>query len=710
MVQERANLNPVTISQALNLALQHHENGRLAEAEALYRQILGVQPHHAEAWHHLGVIALQVGRLGSAMEWIGRAVALSPNESAIHSNLGEAYRLSSRLDEAVASFQKALELAPHLAELHNNLGNALKQQGRLEEARDAYRRAVDCHPGFAVARFNFANVARERGRLEEAVTEYREAVRLSPAYVEAWINLGAALLELGQFSEAVAAYRQALEIAPHHAGLWNNLGGGLHRQGQWKEAMAAYEKAIELQPDYPPAYNNRALLLQAGGRYAEAVASCRRALELKPDYADAYINLGQALAAQNEHLDAEAAYRRALELLPDSPEALSNLAASLSMLGRFGEAEAACRAALARRLDFPDALNNLGTALAGQGQAEAAIEAYRRAITLLPDYSLARFNLALQLLLSGQYDAGWPLLEARWGAYRYAPRDFSPPRWDGQELSGQRVLLHAEQGFGDAIHCIRYAPLVAQRGGEVIIECQRPLVELFRSVPGVRTVVADGDSLPSFDLHVPMLSLPLVFQTNLATIPQEVPYLFADPSRRKIWRERLGVARPRLRVGLAWAGNPLNIPLRKRDISLQSLAPVLAMEEVEFYSLQRDRAAQQLREYAGASAIIDHTPAIQDFADTAALMMELDLIITVDTSVAHLAGALGRPVWTLLSFVADWRWARTGEQAPWYPTMRLFRQPAIGYWEPVVQRVAEELRNVLADCIRDTSGASVQAR
>ena len=253
------------------------------------------------------------------------------------------------------------------------------------------------------------------------------------------------------------------------------------------------------------------------------------------------------------------------------------------------------------------------------------------------------------------------------------------------------MLIHAEQGLGDSIQFIRYAPLVAGRGGVVLVECQRSLVGLFRGVKGVAGVVAAGDPLPPFDLHVPMLSQPLVFKTTNETIPREVPYLAADPARCESWRVRLGADRPRLRVGLAWAGKPTHGQDRLRSIRLDQLLPLLGGEGVEFFSLQVDRGTEQIRQIPGASGIIDHTGHIHGFADTAALLMQLDLVISVDTAVLHLAGALGRPAWALLAFAPDWRWLLDRADSPWYPTMRLFRQPRIMEWEPAIAEVREQI-------------------
>jgi hypothetical protein len=289
--------------------------------------------------------------------------------------------------------------------------------------------------------------------------------------------------------------------------------------------------------------------------------------------------------------------------------------------------------------------------------------------------------------MHGDFERGWPMYESRWENSPSGQRRFPQPQWQGEGLDAHRILVHAEQGLGDSLQFIRYARLIAERGGKVIVECPRTLADLFRTATGVHEVITAGDPLPAFDMHVAMLSLPLLFNTTSSSIPNEMPYLFAESRRREEWRHRLATARHK--IGLAWTGNPARPSLRKRHIDARILLPLMSVKDVEFYSLQVDQISADTR--GDSLKITDLTEHLHDFADTAALMMELDLIISVDTAVAHLAGALGRPVWTLLPFVPDWRWGLKGETTPWYPTMRLFRQPVLGDWDSVIQRVTREL-------------------
>jgi len=649
---------PVTVAQAFDLAVEHHKAGRLAEAEAIYRQILAVQPNHSDALHLLGMIGNRFGHHELAVKCIQRALVLDPNNAAAHSNLGEVYRLTGRFDEAMASYRRAIAINPNLPEAHSNLGIILRDQGQFEEALAMCRRALALKPDFAEAHNNLGNTLQDKGQLEEAVAAFRRALELNPEYAEAHTNLGNALQELQRPDEAVAAYHRALELQPNSAESHNNLGAALVKKGQLDDAVAAVRRALELKPDYAGAYYNLGIVLRLQGQFDEAIAAYHRALALKPDDAEVHNDLGVVLAESGQLDAAAASCRRAVELDPDSTKAC----------------------------------NNLGHVLTDLGQFDAAFAMFRQALQLTPNFADSTFGEALLRLLRGDFEQGWPLYEVRWEVYRSEKRDFSQPMWDGASIAGRRLLIHAEQGLGDSIQFIRYAALADARGAQVVVECSRSVVELFRGVKGVAEAVTKGDPLPPFDLHVPMLSQPLVFQTRRETIPREVPYLFANPDRAAIWKDRLGGDRSRLRVGLAWAGNPQHRRMRIRDVSFELLRPLWRLEGIDFFSLQIGPAAEKIRQLVDVAAINDHTEHIQTFADTAALMLELDLIISVDTAVAHLAGALGRPVWTLLPFVPDWRWGLEGDQTPWYPTMRLFRQPSPGDWDSVLRRVADELR------------------
>jgi Flp pilus assembly protein TadD len=436
---------------------------------------------------------------------------------------------------------------------------------------------------------------------------------------------------------------------------------------------------------------------QQAGRFEDAVTAYRRLLALRPDLPEAQFNLGVALARLGRFEEAAGCFRRAIAHRPDYTAAHNNLGTALRELGRPGEAEAAFRAVTRLAPDLPQAHFNLGNALKALGRADAAEAAYRSALGLKPDYHDAGFNLATLLLARGDMAPGWEAFEARWhtAAMRADRRDFAVPLWRGEAGDGGTLLIHAEQGFGDTLQFCRYAPLAAARGWRVVLEVQPPLVRLLAGLPGIARIIARGEALPQFDRQCPMLSLPLAMGTTLRTVPAAASYLHADPTRAAELAARMAAIAPDgPRVGLAWAGNPRrdlspaeSAHAQRRSLDPALLAPLFDIPGLRFVSLQK----------AGPPAppglpMIDLMPEMEDFADTAALIAALDLVISVDTSVAHLAGALGRPVWVMTRRDHCWRWLEGRTDSPWYPSLRLYRQSARDDWTGVVDAVAADLR------------------
>jgi Flp pilus assembly protein TadD len=499
------------------------------------------------------------------------------------------------------------------------------------------------------------------GRLAEAETELRAALAMDPADADALGLLGIVLHRAGRFPQAEQAYRDAIRLSPSDAVAWSNLGLALEAQRRLPEAEICQQHALRLRPDYADAHNNLGLAQYEQARAAEAENSFRGALRLRPAYPDAMTNLGIAVQSLNRLSEAEACYREALRLGAPPARVMNNLGLLLQELGRPEEAEAACRRALADAPDQPDAMT----------------------------------NLALMLLLRGAYAEGWRLYEARWrvASMAGAVRSFDRPLWDGSlPLQSRTVLLHAEQGFGDTLQFCRYAPLVAARGARVVLEVPPPLRRLLGCLPGLHAVISTGEKLPAFDLHCPLMSLPLAFGTTLETIPAAGRYLSADPAEVTDWRDRLRAV-PHPRVGLVWGGSSRLDQLhavavdQRRSIPLAAFAPLAALSGIAFISLQLGPPAMQVP--PPSLVLHDMTGELADFADTAALIEALDLVISVDTAVAHLAAALGRPVWLLNRFDTCWRWLLGRDDSPWYPSLRQFRQPAPGDWAtPIAQVVA----------------------
>lgn len=608
-------------TEKLASAIRHHEAGRLAEAEELYREILSQEAEQVDALHLLGVLSGQ----------------------------------TRREDEAVALINKAIARRPGVAAQHNNLGNVLRQMGRFSDAIAAYRIAVELDPSHARAWNNLGNALKDDGQRDAAIKGYEQSLRLRRDIAEVHSNLGIALREQGRLEEAIASHRRAIALAPESSEAFNNLGVALREQGRMREAVTAHERAVALRPDSLSAISNLGAALRRAGRVDEAIRWLEGALEIDPDYADAHNNLGSALIDR----------------------------------GDFASAAGFCRRAIALRPEYADAHGNLAIALAYQGLVAEAMTQARLAVQFMPEQPLAHWNLSMLLLLVGDFELGWQEHEWRWKCpSMMKTRQFDQPRWNGEALAGQTVLLFAEQGFGDMLQFIRFAPLVAQCGGRAIVECQPELIRLFDGVPGIAKFIRTGDVLPKFDLQCPVLSLPFAMRGRDFS-PPPLPYLSApkngrDPSQ---WQIEPG----RLNVGLVWAGDPAHQNDRARSIALGQLAPLAKVRGVTFHSLQKGPAALEATKPPAGLHIVDHVDELSDFAATANLIEHLDLVVAVDTAVAHLAGAMGKPAYVMLPFMPDWRWMLHRQDSPWYPTLKLFRQRHMNDWTWVIESIARAL-------------------
>jgi tetratricopeptide (TPR) repeat protein len=563
------------------------------------------------------------------------------------------------------------------------------QAGRWHETESACRAlAAAGRDGFEV-RYLLGLVAERTGHVAQAVSLLSEAARLNPGHPETRFNLGVALARLGRFEEAVTAYDGAIALRAGFADAHFNRGVALGTLGRAGEALAAYERAVALAPADPQAHHNLGTTLAGLGRHDEALGAFDRALAIDPRYARAFASRAAAVFRLGRLDEALDSCDRAIATDPRAPEAWDCRALVLLELGRPAEALESAGRAIAIAPGEANAHYHRGNALRELARFEEAIAAYERAIALDPRHAAAHRNLADVLLLCGDFARGWEAFAGRWrlSSPGGARPDITAPPWLGEEgVEGRTLLLHGEMGMGDTLQFCRYATPVARLGARIILEAPAPLVPLLRTLEGPATVIARGEAIPPHDGHCPLMSLPFALRTDLATLPAAVPYLHADPVREAAWRSRLGPG-SRRRIGLAWSGSA-GLRNDRRSLSLANVLPLVG-RGADWYSLQKDVPGRDKPLLATLADLRELGTAFADFADTAAALSQLDLVITVDTSVAHVAGALGKPVWILLPHVPhDWRWFREGERTPWYPTARLFRQPAPGDWDTVVREVA----------------------
>jgi tetratricopeptide (TPR) repeat protein len=566
---------------------------------------------------------------------------------------------AGRAAEAGEICSRILEADPKHLDAINVSGALCVQRGDLEGARRFFERGVDAAPSSPEARNNLGVVLQQLGRWDEALASFERALKIAPGYADAWFNRAVVLGELARWDEALQSYRRMIALQPGNARAFNNCGNVLQKLRRWAEALECYGAALALRPDYVEALNNRGAVLRELKRWDEALASYDGALQLKPGYA----------------------------------EALNNRAIALKETNRWTEAVQSAGLALAARPGYAEALNTLGFALHDLRRWDEALRSYERAIELKPDYAEPRWNMALLHLLRGEYREGWELFEWRWRTQDIAPqaRDFPRPLWLGKEpLAGRTILLHAEQGLGDIIQFSRYVAPVIDLAARVIFEVPAPLLKLMATSFPRAEVIARNDPKPDFDVHCPLASLPLAFGTTLASIPGGAAYLDPSVAVEERWRATLG-PQSRPRIGIAWAGNPAQRNNHNRSMAFSRLLPLFDLD-VEIHCLQKDIPESDRGALAQCARLKMWGDELRDFADTAGLIRALDVVVSVDTSVAHLSGALGQATWIPLTYAADYRYLLERDDSPWYPSARLFRQESPGDWDRVVARIGNELR------------------
>jgi tetratricopeptide (TPR) repeat protein len=694
-LRERYGLESATVpGELLRAAEAEHRAGHLARARALYEHILRLSPGDFDALHMLGVIAIQRRDPRRGVELIGQALARRPDNAEAYYNQAIALRMIERHQASLESLDRALTLNPLHAEAHGARARALRALDRSEEALASYDRALELKPDSASILANRGSVLRHLKRPEEALASFDRAIALDPDLAEAHGNRCNALRDLKRPEEALASIDRALALKPERAEFHNSRGNVLRDLERYEEALAVYDDALARKPDYAEAWSNRGNALRQLRRTDEAVTSIGRALELRPDMVEAHNNLGNTLKDMGRYDEALASYARALALRPGYAQAYNNRANLWFERGFPVEALADYDQAVRFDPRYAEAWSNRGNALADLGRHGEAMASYARALECRPDYPEAELNSALGALRLGDFESGWRRYEYRWrrGDGLKQQRHYPTPLWLGQvSPRGKTVHIYNEQGLGDTLQFCRYAKPLAELGARVVLEAQAPLLGLLASLEGPSLVIGRDDPKPDIDLHCPLLSLPLAFNTRLDDIPDGVPYLRVDPGKTRAWAERLGApAGPR--VGLVWSGNPKHKKDHARSLALKDFAAFLPADAgFEYIALQKEARADDRATLAARPDIRFLGDELKDFSDTAALCELVDLVISVDTSVAHLAGALGRPLWILVQFNPDWRWLLGRADTPWYPSARLYRQHALGDWNATLAAARADL-------------------
>jgi tetratricopeptide (TPR) repeat protein len=599
-----------------------------------------------------------------------------------------------RLDDAERGYRATLDHDPaHVDALHL-LGVLRHQLGQHAEAADLVGRAVHLRPQDAALQLNLGNALKALGQIDGAIERFRNALTLAPAFPLAHYNLGNAYAMAGRHEDAADAFQKSLRLQPDNASTHNNLGNALHALGRHEEAIASFQRALELHPGHAGAHNNLGMAFNALGNAEEAAAQFRAAISAQPRFVAAHFNLANTLDATGQHDQALSAFEAVLALQPQLPPALFGLGNSLAALGRHKEALPRFERVVGLDPKLALAWLSLGTTHHALGAHAAAVRAFDQALRLRPELASAHMNRAIAWLTLGDFARGLP--EYEWRLKTMAQRDTQTlPRWQGEPIEARTLLVHAEQGFGDTLQFVRFVPIAAQRAAHVVLEVQPQLVPILApaALEWHVSLIAQGTLRPHADLQCPLLSLPLALDTRVETIPARTPYLSVPPAYRRKWRGSLG-GQAKRKIGLAWSGRVQQ--QENRTMPLAALEPLFALEGIDWIILQPNLSAAEcatLDSHPRAGTIHRFDQRIDDFADTAAIIERLDGVVSIDTSIAHLCGALRKPLWLMLPFAADWRWFVGESRSPWYPGARLVRQPQPGAWAEVVEDVARELRD-----------------
>ncbi len=684
----------MSVQEKLQRAVKLHQTGERQKARELYGEILQVDAENVDAIHLTGVLNLQEGQNEQALEFLERAIKLSPRAVNVLTNLGAVQRRLGKIDDAIETYKKALANDPNHAESYHNLGVALKAAAGFDEAIKCFRKALELKPGYSEAIKSLAQLEIQSGDWAKAIVTSEQVAKENPKDATAQLRLAECRMRLRQYQDAIKNFDAVLAVEPDHITALNGKGLAQKSLKSYQEAAKTLKRVLEIEEKNFPAMCNLGTVFQGLKQYDDAIQLYRRAIEIRPDSAEAHNNLGGALKEKGELEAAMDACRRALELKPTLASAHCNLAASHQLKGQFDEAIDLYKKALDLNGDMHEALMGLGSVFAQMGTLAQARKWYSRALFFKPDHQEARLYRGIIGLLDGDYETAFSDYEARLELIEAKKRIFKVPRWNGDRLENETLLLHSEQGLGDTIQFIRYAKYAKDLGAKVVVECQRPLLPLLARVDFVDQLVAQGDKLPPFSKYCPMLSLPGLFYPKLDSFPCDVPYLTPDPHLVQKWRDKIEALGPN-RVGLAWQGNPDFKQDKFRSIPLTQFQGIIDADCLTPVSLQKGFGSEQIDNLDCKDKLVQLGEIDADegaFMDTAAILQHLDLLVTSDSAIAHLAGALGIETWLILPFAPDWRWRLETESSDWYPSMKLYRQHAFNDWDGIMAEVLSDLQ------------------
>jgi len=678
------------------MGLAFHQTGSLEQAETMYREAIELFQGNYYSLYMLASIAKSNRQHDLALELFTQAENQSIVDPIFYYNLAMANISVGDISAALKYLDKAVELAPEYLPAHHKRAEILMNENLPSSALSSYNIIIKNESKNGMAYFNRSVAHEALEQYENALSDINSAIELLPKTAELFFNQGNLLMHLGRHSEAILCYDNAIELRNEYAAAYNNRGFSYLQINRHAEAYKNFQRSIELNPDNASAYRSLGILLKILKQTEGALASFEKAINIMPDYAAAHNDKGLLLGEIGQYELALDAYNKAIDLQPNFPEAYTNRGCILRKLNRESEALDSCRTAVQLRPDKALFHYNLGIVEQEFGYWHAAIESYTKATQADPNSVDAHWNKALLLLLTGNWPSGWLFHEWRWkkDTFTSPRRGFTQPLWLGEfSIKGKTILLHREQGLGDALQFCRYVPLVKQLGARIILEVPKTLIGLLSKLEGIDEIVEQFKPLPTFDVHCPLMSLPLAFNTTLETVPFPKGYLVAEASHVTRWEELLGKTN-RPRVGIAWSGNPKHQNDTIRSLALHQLLPFLP-PDFDYYVLQKDVREADIVVLRDQPNIRRFESEIQDFSDTAALCTLMDLVISVDTSIAHLSGALGKATWILIHTPPEWRWLADRTDTVWYESVRLYRQPSEGDWQSLLAQIEKDLRQNL---------------
>jgi len=748
-----ANVSGNQLTEIFTQAINYQQAGRLLDAEKLYLRILEAEPLEPNVNYNLGALYLESNQAAislpyfkTALEtdqnepqyWVGYIDALAKAdqqdlareflmkglELGLHGDAVNALvdqltrpvtvaqpapiasphqvsnpqiqralalQQSGKLNEAKAQYKKLLKLYPKHTQLLTGLGTIALQQGDTAEGIQLLEKCLSYDTNHVLALGNLAIGYTALNRFGEAVELCNRAIALNPNYAGAHVNRGNALKALRRFDEAVLSYEKAITLNSDNANNYFNLGSVLKELKRYREAAVSFQQVIALNPNDIEAHEHCAVILQELKEYNDSFSHYTHAIRLNKNNAENYYGRGLVNLELGKLEEARTDFEHAVRLNPNNADAHLNLGVAYHKLGRLDEALRENSLAIELNPTFIGAYNNRGLLFVDMRRFDEASADYDQAIVINPEANEAYWNKSILSLLKADFKQGWLLYESRWKTtLKDSKRIFIQPLWLGeQSIKGKTLLIYPEQGLGDFIQFCRYVPMIEALGAKVILETPRALTTLISTLNGRFTMVEQGKSLPDFDYHCPIMSLPLAFKTTVTDIPARIPYLHADEIKQKEWQKKLG-AKTKLNVGLVWSGSTVHKNDHHRSIPFEMLKPLFSLP-IEFHVLQKEIREGDIDTLSEFDQIKTYPTDLNDFSDTAALIQNMDLVISVDTSVAHLVGAMGKTCWILLPYSPDFRWMIDGNESPWYPSVSLFRQPAYKDWQNVISQVKRGL-------------------